>query len=715
MGKSVYIAEKPSVAQEFAKALKLNTKRRDGYLESDEAIVTWCVGHLVTMSYPEEYDPALKKWNLQTLPFIPEEFKYEVIPSVAKQFQIVSGILNREDVDTIYVCTDSGREGEYIYRLVEQEAHVEGKKRRRVWIDSQTEEEILRGIREAKDLSEYDNLGASAYLRAKEDYLMGINFSRLLTLKYGNSISNFLQTKYSVVSVGRVMTCVLGMVVRREREIRDFVKTPFYRVLSTIDAQGHTFEGEWRAVKGSRYFESYDLYKENGFKERKKAEELIQYLQTPDDESVNVAGIQGQSGLNCRIESIEKKKEKKNPPLLYNLAELQNDCSKRFKISPDETLRIVQELYEKKLVTYPRTDARVLSTAVAKEITRNLNGLSKYPMAAPYMQDILNFGSYKTLAKTRYVNDKQITDHYAIIPTGQGLNALSTVSSTAKGVYDLIVRRFLSIFYPPAVYQKVAIVTKIKEESFFSSFKVLAEEGYLKVAGIPKKKTTQSSAKDSGNGNSENNNNDTNDEAGSDSSDQSLDTGLFEVIKSLKKGAVLQVRALDIKEGETSPPKRYNSGSMILAMENAGQLIEDEELRAQIKGSGIGTSATRAEILKKLVNIKYLALNKKTQVITPTLQGEMIYDVVDHSIRSLLNPELTASWEKGLNYVAEGSITSDEYMRKLDHFITSRTVGVKGLNNQYQLRACYEKAAGFYPSVNSNKTTGRTKTGSRSK
>ena len=715
MGKSVCIAEKPSVAQEFAKALKLNTKRRDGYLESDEAIVTWCVGHLVTMSYPEEYDPALKRWSLQTLPFIPEEFKYEVIPSVAKQFQIVSGILNREDVDTIYVCTDSGREGEYIYRLVEQEAHVEGKKRRRVWIDSQTEEEILRGIREAKDLSEYDNLGASAYLRAKEDYLMGINFSRLLTLKYGNSISNFLQTKYSVVSVGRVMTCVLGMVVRREREIRDFVKTPFYRVLSTIDAQGHTFEGEWRAVKGSRYFESYDLYKENGFKERKKAEELIQYLQTPDDESVNVAGIQRQSGLNCRIESIEKKKEKKNPPLLYNLAELQNDCSKRFKISPDETLRIVQELYEKKLVTYPRTDARVLSTAVAKEITRNLNGLSKYPMAAPYMQDILNFGSYKTLAKTRYVNDKQITDHYAIIPTGQGLNALSTVSSTAKGVYDLIVRRFLSIFYPPAVYQKVAIVTKIKEESFFSSFKVLAEEGYLKVAGIPKKKASQTATKDSSNGNSENNNNDTNDEAGSDSSDQSLDTGLFEVVKSLKKGAVLQVRALDIKEGETSPPKRYNSGSMILAMENAGQLIEDEELRAQIKGSGIGTSATRAEILKKLVNIKYLALNKKTQVITPTLQGEMIYDVVDHSIRSLLNPELTASWEKGLNYVAEGSITSDEYMRKLDHFITSRTVGVKGLNNQYQLRACYEKAAGFYPSVNSNKTTGRTKTGNKSK
>ena len=696
MTKSLYIAEKPSVAQEFAKALKQNMQRRDGYLESETSIVTWCVGHLVTMSYPEKYDPALKRWSLETLPFLPENFKYEVIPEVKKQFNIVSGLLHREDIETIYVCTDSGREGEYIYRLVEQEAHVEGKKRRRVWIDSQTEEEILRGIREAKDLSEYDNLGASAYLRAKEDYLMGINFSRLLTLKYGNSISNFLQTKYSVVSVGRVMTCVLGMVVRREREIRDFVKTPFYRVLSTIDAQGHTFEGEWRAVKGSRYFESYDLYKENGFKERKKAEELIQYLQTPDDESVNVAGIQGQSGLNCRIESIEKKKEKKNPPLLYNLAELQNDCSKRFKISPDETLRIVQELYEKKLVTYPRTDARVLSTAVAKEITRNLNGLSKYPMAAPYMQDILNFGSYKTLAKTRYVNDKQITDHYAIIPTGQGLNALNTVSSTAKGVYDLIVRRFLSIFYPPAVYQKVAIVTKIKEESFFSSFKVLAEEGYLKVAGIPKKKASQTATKDSSNGNSENNNNDTNDEAGSDSSDQSLDTGLFEVIKSLKKGAVLQVRALDIKEGETSPPKRYNSGSMILAMENAGQLIEDEELRAQIKGSGIGTSATRAEILKKLVNIKYLALNKKTQVITPTLLGEMIFDVVYCSIRQLLNPELTASWEKGLNYVAEGSITEQEYMDKLERFVRIRTKQVEDSHFQYALRQFFDAAAQFY-------------------
>lgn len=671
------------MAQEFAKALKLNTRRADGYLESEEAIVTWCVGHLVTMSYPEEYDPALKRWSLETLPFIPSEFKYEVIPSVKKQFGIVSGILNRDDVDTIYVCTDSGREGEYIYRLVEQEAHVTGKKRRRVWIDSQTEEEILRGIREAKDLSEYDNLSASAYLRAKEDYLMGINFSRLLTLKYGNSISNYLHTKYSVISVGRVMTCVLGMVVRREREIRNFVKTPFYRVISTVDASGHSFEGEWRAVQGSRYFESFDLYKENGFKEREKAEELIRYLTE-------------EQPLTCQIQSIEKKKEKKNPPLLYNLAELQNDCSKRFKISPDETLRIVQELYEKKLVTYPRTDARVLSTAVAKEISRNLNGLSKYEPAAPYLKDILAFGSHKTLAKTRYVNDKQITDHYAIIPTGQGLGALRSVSQVSQRVYDLIMRRFLSIFYPPAVYQKVSITTRIRTESFFSSFKVLAEEGYLKVTGVPRQKKDGKVTADAQERSAEEN-------PGNESGDQNPDSGLFEIIKSLKKGMSLPVKALEIKEGETSPPKRYNSGSMILAMENAGQLIEDEELRAQIKGSGIGTSATRAEILKKLINIKYLALNKKTQVITPTLQGEMVYDVVEHSIRSLLNPELTASWEKGLTYVAEGSITPDEYMTKLDHFITSRTVGVKGLNNQYQLRACYDKAAEYY------KKSGKTK------
>lgn len=651
MGKSVFIAEKPSVAQEFAKALKLNTKRQDGFLESENAIVTWCVGHLVTMSYPEVYDGKYKRWSLETLPFIPKEFKYEVIANVEKQFRIVSHILNRPDVETIYVCTDSGREGEYIYRLVEQMAEVKDKKRKRVWIDSQTEDEILRGIREAKDLEQYDNLSASAYLRAKEDYLMGINFSRLLTLKYGNAISKFMNTDRTVLSVGRVMTCVLGMVVRREREIRDFVKTPFYRVLSTIQLGDKSFEGEWKSVKGSRYFESFDLYKENGFKHKEKAEELIAYLSE-------------ERPLQCTVTSVEKKVEKKQPPLLYNLAELQNECSKRFKISPDETLRIVQELYEKKLVTYPRTDARVLSTAVAKEISKNLNGLAKYDMAKPYLQDILRFGSHKGLEKTKYVNDKQITDHYAIIPTGQGLSALASVSTTAKQVYDTIVRRFLSIFYPAAVYHKMSTTTQMQGETFFSNFKVLAEEGYLKVVGI--------------------------------GNETEVDAGLFELLKNVQKGSVLPVQELTVKEGETTPPKRYNSGSIILAMENAGQLIEDEELRAQIKGSGIGTSATRAEILKKLIHIKYLSLNGKTQIITPTLLGEMVFDVVENSIRSLLNPELTASWEKGLTYVAEGQITSDEYMVKLENFIASRTNGVLGLNNQYQLKQCYDNVSKFY-------------------
>ena len=667
MGKSLYIAEKPSVAQEFAKALKLSAKRNDGYLESSDSVVTWCVGHLVTMSYPEAYDEKYKRWSLATLPFLPEEFKYEVIPGVEKQYRIVAGLLTRPDVDTIYVCTDSGREGEYIYRLVEQMAGVQGKTRKRVWIDSQTEEEILRGIREAKDLSEYDNLSASAYLRAKEDYLMGINFSRLLTLKYGDSISNYLNTRFSVISVGRVMTCVLGMVVRREREIREFVETPFYRVLSQVNAGGQNFEGEWRAVEGSRYYASPYLYKENGFKEEEKAQELVQWLMQD-------------APLSCRVVSVERKKEKKNPPLLFNLAELQNECSKRFKISPDETLRIVQELYEKKLVTYPRTDARVLSTAVAKEIHKNLNGLMKYEPAVPYLNDIVALGSHKNLSRTRYVNDKQITDHYAIIPTGQGQNALKSVAHMAVQVYDVIVRRFLSIFYPAAVYQRMSVVTQIQTEQFFSNFKVLAEEGYLKVVGIPASENT--------------------------------DAAFFEKMKSLRKGMELPVSELAVKEGKTSPPKRYNSGSLILAMENAGQLIEDEELRAQIKGSGIGTSATRGEILKKLFGNQYLALNKKTQIVTPTLQGEMIYDVVDHSIKSLLNPELTASWEKGLTYVAEGDITSDEYMGKLEHFIQSRTQGVLRLNNQYELRACYDRAARFYAKEQkkTSKTTGKRKT-----
>lgn len=695
MAKALYIAEKPSVAREFAKALKLDLKNHDGYMESPEAIVTWCVGHLVTMSYPEVYDEKLKKWSLATLPFIPEEFKYEVIPGVKKQYDIVAGLLNRPDVSTIYVCTDSGREGEYIYRLVERQAKVEGKERRRVWIDSQTEEEILRGIREAKDLSEYDNLCESAYLRAKEDYLMGINFSRLLTLKYGNAISNFLNTRYSVVSVGRVMTCVLGMVVRREREIRDFVKTPFYRVLSTLDIQGNQVDGEWRAVEGSLYFQSPKLYKENGFLKEEDAKQLIDDLK----------GIATGGEHKAVVVSMEKKKETKNPPLLYNLAELQNDCSRLFKISPDQTLQVVQELYEKKLVTYPRTDARVLSTAVAKEIHKNIGGLKNIPSVKAYAEEILEKGSYKNIAKTRYVNDKQITDHYAIIPTGQGFGAIRSLNQTALHVYETIVRRFLGIFCPPAIYQKISLVTGMGQEKFFSSFKVLAEPGYLKVMeySFQKKKESDSSSNNKGNGNS------------SEDGEEACDVSFMEVLSGLKKGMELTVKELNIKEGETAPPKRYNSGSMILAMENAGQLIEDEELRAQIKGSGIGTSATRAEILKKLVNNKYLALNKKTQIITPTLLGEMIYDVVNASIRSLLNPELTASWEKGLNYVAEGSITPEEYMVKLENFIRSRTSGVLGLNNQYALRGCFQNAASYYktPSKTAEKTKAAGKAKSR--
>ena len=708
MSKALYIAEKPSVAQEFAKALKINGQRRDGYLESQDSVVTWCVGHLVTMSYPEKYDIKYKRWSLDTLPFLPREFKYEVIPGVQKQFEIVKGLLNREDVDTIYVCTDSGREGEYIYRLVAQMAGVHGKKEKRVWIDSQTEEEIMRGIREAKDLSAYDNLSASAYLRAKEDYLMGINFSRILTLRYGNSVSNYLNTKYQAISVGRVMTCVLGMVVRREREIRAFVKTPFYRVLSSIALEGENFEGEWRAVEGSRYFQTPYLYKENGFKEKAYAEKLIQELSVSQP-------------LQCTVEKIERKKENRNPPLLFNLAELQNVCSKLFKISPDETLKIVQELYEKKLVTYPRTDARVLSTAAAKEIYKNISGLRNYEHTAEIAQHIIEQGNYKNLAKTRYVNDKQITDHYAIVPTGQGLNALRSVSLTAQRVYETIVRRFVCIFYPPAVYQKISLVTKIQNESFFSSFKVLLDEGYLKVAtnSFAKRKAADAMssvniAGAAGNEGSEEEDPDTGKNGGNkaddSAEDMACDTRLLAALQNLKKGDILSVDSLSIKEGETSPPKRYNSGSMILAMENAGQLIEDEELRAQIKSCGIGTSATRAEILKKLCNIKYLALNKKTQVITPTLLGEMIFDVVNCSIRQLLNPELTASWEKGLNYVAEGSITEQEYMDKLEHFVRLRTRQVEDSNIQPYLRQFFDAVAVNYKDSsekNSAKTTGR--------
>lgn len=682
--KNLYIAEKPSVAREFAKALKISGGSKDGYIESETSIVTWCVGHLVTMSYPEEYDPALKKWSVETLPFLPDTFKYEVIDGVSKQFNIVKGLLNREDVSCIYVCTDSGREGEYIYRLVDQMAEVpDTKEKRRVWIDSQTEEEILRGIKEAKDIHAYDNLCASAYLRAKEDYLMGINFSRILTLKYSYAVKNYLGKDRCVISVGRVMTCVLGMIVRREREIRQFVKTPFYRVIGNIKLADGTFEAEWKSVEGTKYFNSPLLYKENGFKEEKDAKHLIEEL-SGDYADTNEKGLQLVS-----VVKVEKKKESKNAPLLYNLAELQNDCSRLFKISPDQTLQIVQELYEKKLVTYPRTDARVLSAAVSKEIDKNISGLKNIPSMKGFAENILQNGSYKGIAKTRYVNDKQITDHYAIIPTGQGLNAFGSLHETAKKIYEIIVRRFLSIFYPPAVYQKLALTLDCNGEKLFANFKVLVEPGYLPI-------TVNSFGRQK-------------------EDEEKYSKEMLEAAMALKKGMKLSVNGFEIKEGETSPPKRYSSGTLILAMENAGQLIEDEELRAQIKGSGIGTSATRAEIIKKLVNNKYLELNKKTQIITPTLMGEMIHDVVAFSIKSLLNPELTASWEKGLSYVAEGSITEEEYMKKLEDFIKKRTDAVKGLNNQYQLRTYFDHAAQFYKKTtkSSSKSSGRKSSGGK--
>ncbi|MBO5088585.1 MAG: type IA DNA topoisomerase [Lachnospiraceae bacterium] len=698
--KNLYIAEKPSVAREFAKALKINGGSKDGYIESADAIVTWCVGHLVTMSYPEEYDAALKRWALEPLPFLPEQFKYQVIDGVSKQFNIVKGLLNREDVGCIYVCTDSGREGEYIYRLVDQLAQVpDTKEKKRVWIDSQTEEEILRGIKEAKDLHEYDNLSASAYLRAKEDYLIGINFSRLLTLKYSYAIKTYLGKDKCVVSVGRVMTCVLGMIVRREREIRQFVKTPFYRVIGNVELADGTFEAEWKAVENTRYFNSPLLYKENGFKEEQGAKKLIEELKGDYAELTAVnkdASTAGKSSIGTGkspegkplglIEKVEKKKENKNAPLLYNLAELQNDCARLFKISPDQTLQIAQELYEKKMVTYPRTDARVLSTAVSKEIYKNISGLKNIPSMKAYAEHILNSGSYKGIAKTRYVNDKQITDHYAIIPTGQGLNSFAGLNDTAKKVYEIIVRRFLSIFYPPAVYQKLALTLDRNGEKLFANFKVLVDQGYLPI-------TVNSFGKQK-------------------DEEEKYSKEMVDAAMNLKKGMQLPIDSFEIKEGETSPPKRYSSGTLILAMENAGQLIEDEELRAQIKGSGIGTSATRAEIIKKLVNNKYLDLNKKTQIITPTLMGEMIHDVVAFSIKSLLNPEFTASWEKGLSYVVDGIYTEQDYMDKLEDYITKRTVAVKGLNNQYQLRAYFDYAAQFYKKETAKKSGGK-KTGDK--
>ncbi|MCR5102330.1 MAG: type IA DNA topoisomerase [Butyrivibrio sp.] len=682
MSKCVYIAEKPSVAQAFGNALKENYKKMDGYWESDNSIITWCVGHLVSMSYPEKYDEKYKRWSLETIPFIPENFKYEVIGNVKKQFKIVSGLLNRADVDVIYICTDSGREGEYIYRLVDKQAGVKNKIRKRVWIDSQTDEEILRGIREAKDDSEYDNIGAAAYLRAKEDYLMGINFSRALTLRYGYSIRTYLNIDKCVIAVGRVMTCVLGIVVEREREIREFVKTPFYRVVGTLDVDGSTFDAEWRVQDKSKYFNSPALYSEKGFKDNENANILISLL--------------GDIPVKATVLKCEKKNEVKKAPLLYNLAELQNDCAKLFKISPDETLAIAQELYEKKMTTYPRTDARVLSTAISKVISNNIKGLQNYDKCSIFAKAILQHESYKGIEKTKYVNDKAITDHYAIIPTGQGLQNLAGLSATSAKVYEIIVRRFLAIFYPDAKYKKVSLETVVTndtllknesdggsfEEHFYSNLKVLVSKGYLHVMDYSFAKKKDAADKD----------NDDN----KDDNEAEADESLMEKLEKLRKGSEICFDKFDIKEGETKPPKRFNSGTLILTMENAGQFIEDEELRAQIKGSGIGTSATRAGILTKLDKNKYLKINKKTQIVTPTQLGEMIYETVACSMKPMLNPTLTASWEKGLAGVEEGSVTEKEYMDKLDDFVTRRTNQVKEKDYRSILRSRFDYVSQAY-------------------
>lgn len=629
MAKSILITEKPSVAMEFAKVLKINGTRRDGYLESENWIVTWCVGHLITMSYPEKYDEKLKWWRLDTLPFLPETFKYEVIGSVEKQFNIIKSLLLREDVQAIYVCTDSGREGEYIYRLVEQEIGVKGKERKRVWIDSQTEEEIRRGIKEAKDLSEYDSLSDSAYLRAKEDYLIGINFSRLLSIIYGRRLAKEIGEERASISVGRVMTCVLGMVVEREREIRNFVKTPYYKIIGEFGKEGTSFKSEWKVTEASKMFESTKLYNETGFKKEQDAKAFILGLQ----------------GKKASIAEMKKTKQKENAPLLFNLAEIQNECTKRFKIKPDQTLEIIQNLYEKKLVTYPRTDARVLSTAVAKEISKNLNGIAKGyhdEEVTGYIKKMAEEKYSTKLEKTKYVNDSKITDHYAIIPTGQGYENYEKLPDLQKQVYKLIVKRFLAIFYPPAEFNKIAVTVLVENESFFASGRVCANLGYLEVL-----KDTKVDSKNDAEGN-------------------------LEILGKLKKGQEIEAIGYEIKESQTNPPPRYNSGSMILAMENAGKLIEEEELREQIKGAGIGTSATRAEIMKKLEKIHYIEINSKTQIITPSIKGEKIYDIVHYSMPDMLNPKLTASWEKGLDMVAKKQISATEFMEKLKKYIKAK-------------------------------------------
>lgn len=674
MSKALFITEKPSVAMEYVKLLNVKGVKKDGYIESDKAVFSWCVGHMVTMSYPESYDPKFKRWSLDTLPFLPEEYKYEVIPAVAKQFNVVKGLLKRQDIDRVYVCTDSGREGEYIYRLVDEMVGVKDKEKKRVWIDSQTEEEIKRGIKEAKDLSEYDSLSDSAYLRAKEDYLLGINFSRLLTLKYGKTVANAIGADQAVIAVGRVMSCVLGMIVDREREFRDFVKTPFYKIIGHFDGNAEgtheeemVYEGEWKAVEGSKYLESPLLYNEGGFRKREDAESFIEEVGEKIFEEQPV------------IEEVKKSVESKNAPLLFNLAELQNECSKRFKISPEETLNKIQSLYEKKMLTYPRTDARVLSKAVAKEIHKNISKLTKYTgdeEIPGITENILKNKWYSNLEKTKYVNDSKITDHYAIIPTGEGLQSYGGLNDLEKKVYNLVLRRFLAIFYPPAKYNKIAITTKAGGERFFTTDKVCVDEGYLKVLKDNKKNKEEKNLK---------------------------------FLSNLKKGQVIDVVDMEVKEGETSPPKRYTSGSIIIAMENAGKLIEDEELREQIKGAGIGTSATRAEILKKLEKIGYISSDKKTQVITPTQKGEMIYEVIKNSIPTLLNPILTASWEKGLKMVYGQEIAPDIFMKKLEDYTRSNVKKVIDSINIAAMQGYFEQVKDKNTNVPKGKSAAKSK------
>lgn len=640
MGKALFVAEKPSVAKEFVKLLNIKGTNKDGYIEGDRGVFTWCVGHMVTMSYPEIYDEKLKFWNLKDLPFLPQEYKYEVISGVKKQFDTVCKLLNRNDIDRIYVCTDSGREGEYIYRLVDKMAGSPNKEKKRVWIDSQTEEEIKRGIKDAKSLSDYNSLADSAYLRAKEDYLVGINFSRLLTLIYGRSISNMIKGEKVVIAVGRVMSCVLGMVVDREREIRNFQKRNFYKINGSFAKDEKCYNGEWKAIEGTQFYNSHLLYNETGFNKEADAKKLV-------DELLNAEF--------AVIEGIKKTKETKNAPLLFNLAEIQNECSKKFKISPDETLNIIQRLYEKKLLTYPRTDARVLSTAVAKNIhitVSKLKSMNLNENLLNYCNAILENNWTKVIMKSKYVDDSKITDHYAIIPTGEGRNALLSLTKREKEIYEMILKRFLAIFYPPARYSKISIITKVIEEKFLTSQKVLIEKGYLDILGKEKKdKETH---------------------------EDNIDT-LF--LNKLRKGEKFSIKEMNIKQGETSPPKRFTTGSIIIAMENAGKLIEDDELREHIKGQGIGTSATRAEIIKKLINIEYLNSNNKTQVLTPSKKGEMIYEAIKASIPSLLNPTLTASWEKGLKLVYDKEIETREFMDKLEQYINKNTCKVMNANN----------------------------------